>query len=448
MVKKGEKMKHLILVAILIMANASLYALEKSFECRTIERIDTTEIVNYLREGGDPNKCIILRKSLAGDIRLCPLSLAAQENDAFLAQLALKEGAEIDHKDNRDYTALSIAAKKGHIDMMRLLIKHGATVNLTDSHNSCVLALGEAIGVYKYDIVELLIKHGVMINAVKPGALSPLYVACCRGLESIATLLINEGADINYCPNNGERPLTVAISKRLTTIALKLINANADITYSESMEVNRREATPLEMACIKYDVEVVDALIAKKANVNSINKGCENKTPLHMADTEPKVVSSLIKAGADINAQDAYGETPLHDKVRMGYFAAVKILLANKADVNIKNKKGQTPLYSAATSNYIIPRDSRHEMIDLLLKAGAKVEFSDFEQKTLLNGSQPDDTITIRLLKNGLIPTAGFLELLDKTMKEKYHTVNRLADLKEIKQLCNNLKQGNNNEIK
>lgn len=436
-------MKHLILIVVTMLFISHLHALEKSFELRTVERIDTTEVMNYLHDGGNSNKCIILRKSHASSIKLRPLNLAAQENDGFLAQLALEKGAAIDYRDQWDYTALSIAAKKGYSDMVRLLIKHGASVNLTDSQNEYVLALKDAIGNHQINIVKLLIENGVTVNAITPGAWSPLHMVCCKGLESIATLLIDKGANVDYRPNNGERPLTVAIDRGHTAISIELIKRGAEVEY-EIIHERNITFTPLELACCKEDREIVKALIAKKANVNIVNK-YENRTPLHIA-VDASIISLLIQAGANVNAQDINDKTPLHHKVHMGHFNAVKILLANKADVNIKNKNGYTPLYNAATSS-CIARDRRHEMIDLLLNAGAKVEFGDFEQKTLLNGSMTDDSITLKLFKNGLKPTAGFLELLDKTIHDwegylKFpsfaveHYQKRLIDLQAIKELC------------
>ena len=49
-------------------------------------------------------------------------------------------------------------------------------------------------------------------------------------------------------------------------------------------------------------------------------------------------------AAADVNAVDAWDETPLHMAVRRGSIAACDLLLEAKADVNARNANDETPL--------------------------------------------------------------------------------------------------------
>jgi hypothetical protein len=58
-------------------------------------------------------------------------------------------------------------------------------------------------------------------------------------------------------------------------------------------------------------------------------------------------VASLIAAGADPNAVDKSGVTPLHRAVRTRCTAAVKVLLESGADIQRKNKNGSTPMQIA-----------------------------------------------------------------------------------------------------
>jgi Ankyrin repeats (many copies) len=54
-----------------------------------------------------------------------------------------------------------------------------------------------------------------------------------------------------------------------------------------------------------------------------------------------------IAAGADPNAVDKSGVTPLHRAVRTRCTAAVKVLLESGADIRRKNKNGSTPMQIA-----------------------------------------------------------------------------------------------------
>jgi ankyrin repeat protein len=72
----------------------------------------------------------------------------------------------------------------------------------------------------------------------------------------------------------------------------------------------------------------------------------------------------LLDNGADVNARDAEGNTPL---ILASFYASPEclgVLIEKGADVNSANKAGATPLIRAATD---------YEKTRLLLAAGAKV---------------------------------------------------------------------------
>ena len=81
-------------------------------------------------------------------------------------------------------------------------------------------------------------------------------------------------------------------------------------------------------------------------------------------DADAQAVGKLIEAGADVNARDAEGNTPL---ILAAFYAGprcVELLLEKGADPNAANRSGVTALIRAATD---------YEKARLLIAAGAKV---------------------------------------------------------------------------
>ena len=75
----------------------------------------------------------------------------------------------------------------------------------------------------------------------------------------------------------------------------------------------------------------------------------------------------MIAAGADVNAHDKQGITPLMFGSAFSTPELVKLLIAKKADVNAKDEEGNTPLYWA------VCHSDKVENVQLLIKAGADV---------------------------------------------------------------------------
>ena len=81
---------------------------------------------------------------------------------------------------------------------------------------------------------------------------------------------------------------------------------------------------------------------------------------------EIEAVKQHLAAGADVDAKDKYGRTPLHLSPASGHKEIAELLIARGADVNAKNKYGVTPLHFAAGYG-------RKETVELLITKGADV---------------------------------------------------------------------------
>lgn len=146
--------------------------------------------------------------------------------------------------------------------------------------------------------------------------------------------------------------------------AARLGNANTLATFLEQgVDINGIYGSE-SLLCIAIhnaNEEVVKFLLQKEANINLNTNYSSNKkeyTALHVAAqyADIDIMQWLIEKGADLNAKDDEGDTPLHwiyidldgDVSSDKRTEAVKLLIEKGADFHIKNIKGKTASDCAA----------------------------------------------------------------------------------------------------
>src|SRR4030095_7009564 len=121
------------------------------------------------------------------------------------------------------------------------------------------------------------------------------------------------------------------------------------------------------------DIATAEVLIGEGANVNAVNRTGESPLSLACSNGNATMVQALLDARADANTPSLSGETPLIRCVRSGRVDAVKILLAHDAQVNAKDKnRRQTALMWAVT-------EKRPEMVRALIEGDADIHLRSSE---------------------------------------------------------------------
>jgi ankyrin repeat protein len=118
--------------------------------------------------------------------------------------------------------------------------------------------------------------------------------------------------------------------------------------------------TPYEQllkAAESGDVTSANAAIAAGADVNA--KDTAGWTPLHEVAIGAHTVLAklLVDKGADINARDEDGWTPLHEAARDGHMALARLLIDNGANVTAKDIAGSTPRQVATIQDHTVIAD-------------------------------------------------------------------------------------------
>jgi ankyrin repeat protein len=143
--------------------------------------------------------------------------------------------------------------------------------------------------------------------------------------------------------------------------------------------------TALHIAAAAHDAATARDLVAAGADVVAQNR--RRAQPLHYAvdggpssnaEAQREIVTCLIELGATVDAVDANGSQPLHRAIRNRSTAAVAVLLAAGADANAPNKKGSTPMQLAtwttgkSGSGTAAAKAEQARIIELLSAAGAR----------------------------------------------------------------------------
>jgi ankyrin repeat protein len=118
-------------------------------------------------------------------------------------------------------------------------------------------------------------------------------------------------------------------------------------------------------------------LLAVAASLTALPALAESTLADAIADGRREAALSLVGEGADVNAAQGDGTTPLHWAAYQLDTDLVKKLIAKGASANTANRYGATPLGEAAKA-------ANAEIVALLLKAGAEVDAANADGETAL----------------------------------------------------------------
>ena len=255
-------------------------------------------------------------------------------------------------------TPLYAACRRGYTKIVKALLDKGAELK-PPIEGETLLHIATEYG--RLDTVKFLIDSkdqlGIDIDAENKDGETALFVAYQYGKYKLLEHLVNNGANPLKQDRNGKNILHHACKYREyeSKNDLKMVKALRTHQNAEAMlkTKNNYGDTPLHIACEKqYELwKVVKTLLAfpnaKEALSIQNNLG---RTPLHEAccrfdwGTEGLELLLEVEDGADPNAQDKEGKTPLHLAASSGDEEKVKLLLKKGANPDIKDAKNRIPV--------------------------------------------------------------------------------------------------------
>jgi ankyrin repeat protein len=250
-------------------------------------------------------------------------------------------------------TPLMDAAVAGSVEAMAFLLDKGAEVDAQNPFGTTALMMSAT----QIDKVALLLDRGATPNlASKQGRTALFVAAMSEPSAAIVKLLIAKGADSRARDAFQNTMLTAAAYGNDVATMRLMLDAGIDVNAAGVTGV-----TPLLGAAYHGNLAAVRLLLSRGARANSVAKtpvlfpaDGPKSGPVAISDISPllaaasgesaDLLKALLDAGADVNAKDGRGMTPLMLAVATNHQnpAAIRLLLARGAATTVQSKSGET----------------------------------------------------------------------------------------------------------
>lgn len=239
----------------------------------------------------------------------------------------------IQSQKSKTVRELCVAIQAGNIEHLEVLLQEGADANGTTR-----------------TIFYLPVSIVTESNALS----TPLLTACESGNPDAVALLLKYNADPNKRVAGGFNALEAVYNTdtgraaRFETIPM-LLDYGVDLTYAASL--TRTDHVAFREVFLATDDTAAQsiALLELYTNIPESLTDASGTTLLGKCHS-PIVADWLIRKGADVNAANDNGNTPLMYAAERGYREIIEVLILNGANTALKNNAGKTA-YDLAREN-------------------------------------------------------------------------------------------------
>ncbi|KAG9187950.1 hypothetical protein G6011_01873 [Alternaria panax] len=314
------------------------------------------------------------------------LHLAVKNGRSDLIELLIPYGPNLETKtyESSEAPLHYAASKSGSLATVMSLLKHGASYEALNAHGQtpaeaalkanniqgAVAIINAAHG--KRNKLEkekeMLLKHVQKTQgrfSMGNDLIADIFAAACdaesnvlveaikKNDASLVEMFLEKGSDPDRETANGLRPIFVALECAGAPVITALLKRTPDLTARDSKGLTVLQATlesPLAQEKDSMSI-ILGALLEQGADATVTY--LDGKTLLHHAVSprfsNTKIAKLLIDAGAEVNARDQDGDTPLHLATHSR--SCTELLLRHRANPNLTDADDLTPLLNATTNS-------------------------------------------------------------------------------------------------
>jgi ankyrin repeat protein len=256
-------------------------------------------------------------------------------------------------RDRKGDTPLNLAAAAGHSDVVVYFMREltDAMDEFRPTHSNLTPVHSAVLG-GQADVVRMLIRRFEIDKDIHDGnGWPPVHSAAWAAQMDMIELLIKEfGVDPGSTDKHGKTPLLLGVVARLDFGAVRAMHENLkcdvktrDPFGSTLLHEAARSSTTDAAAIIRFLV------LEHGHDVDARNKGSRTAVFCAAESGTIETVRLLGELGADLNAVDAQGQTPLHRAAELGRRDMIRALMDEFGlDGNAADASGRTPLQIAA----------------------------------------------------------------------------------------------------
>ena len=275
-----------------------------------------------------------------------PVHGAIQTFEIACLKILLQAGAEVNALSSFLSTPFLDACRSGSIKAMTILLEHGADPHARDRGGLTALHLAAESG--SLEAVVALLEQGVSIDPRDSNGGTPFLYAARAGANTVLQILLDRGAGLTAVDAYGDNALILAARNGELRVSKFLVRKGLKADFRSPAN----DQTPLMAAAGHFNHHLLAWLIKRGAGVN--DRDMEGKTALHhLLTAKPAAITGLrrlLAAGAQPDAPDRQGETPLMVAAGAGSIPSVRLLLERGADSNAVDLRGNSPLMFAASA--------------------------------------------------------------------------------------------------